>query len=81
VREDVPGVQQVVGYVVPGDGNPVDEKRLRSHLRDRLPAYMTPGLIETVTDLPRFPSGQTRRGPGSRQSGGAGPCAKRNRAS
>ena len=81
VREDVPGVQQLVGYVVPSDGKPVDEKRLRSQLRDRLPAYMTPGLIETVTDLPRFPSGQTRRGPGSRQSGGAGPCAKRNYAS
>jgi len=45
VREDVPGVQQLVGYVVSSDGNPVDEKRLRSHLRDRLPAYMTPGLI------------------------------------
>ncbi len=81
VREDVPGVQQLVGYVVPGDGNPVDEKRLRSHLRDRLPAYMTPGLIETLTDLPRFPSGKLDRGslpaPRARDAAKNGPRSPR----
>jgi non-ribosomal peptide synthetase-like protein len=60
VREDVAGVQQLVGYVVPG-ASPVDEERLRSHLRSRLPAYMVPALIETVTDLPRLPSGKLDR--------------------
>jgi non-ribosomal peptide synthetase-like protein len=60
VREDVVGVQQLVGYVVPGD-SPVDEDYLRSHLRSQLPAYMVPALIETITDLPRLPSGKLDR--------------------
>src|SRR5215813_12754400 len=60
VREDVAGIQQLVGYVVPG-ASPVDEERLRSHLRSQLPAYMVPALIETVTDLPRLSSGKLDR--------------------
>ncbi|HEY9430208.1 MAG TPA: Pls/PosA family non-ribosomal peptide synthetase [Blastocatellia bacterium] len=60
VREDVAGIQQLVGYVVPGD-SPVDEERLRSYLRSHLPAYMVPALIETVTDLPLLPSGKLDR--------------------
>ena len=60
VREDAPGVQQLVGYVVPSNGD-LDEERLRSQLRNRLPAYMVPALIETVHDLPRLPSGKLDR--------------------
>ena len=61
VREDVPGVQQLVGYVVPRDGAVVEEERTRSFLRDRLPAFMVPGVIETVARLPRLPSGKLDR--------------------
>src|SRR6266699_1812251 len=60
VREDVPGVQQLVGYVVRSNGE-VDEDRLRSFLRNRLPSYMVPALIETVAGLPRLPSGKLDR--------------------
>src|SRR5205814_9903656 len=60
VREDVPGVQQLVGYIVSRNG-PVDEDRLRSYLRNRLPSYMVPALVETVTDLPTLPSGKLDR--------------------
>jgi len=60
VSEDVPGVQQLVGYVVPCDGA-IDEKSLLSHLRYRLPPYMVPSMIETVRDLPRLPSGKLDR--------------------
>jgi non-ribosomal peptide synthetase-like protein len=60
VREDAPGVQQLVGYIVPGNGA-VDEEQLRAHLRNRLPSYMTPALIETVADLPKLPSGKLDR--------------------
>jgi len=60
LREDVPGVQQLVGYVVPRDGQ-VDEERLHSYLRNRLPLYMVPAWIETVTELPRLPSGKLDR--------------------
>src|SRR6266700_2312322 len=61
VREDVPGAQQLVAYVVPRSGGQVDEEHLRSYLRGRLPSYMVPALIETVTDLPRLPSGKLDR--------------------
>jgi non-ribosomal peptide synthetase-like protein len=60
VREDPPGVQQLVGYVVPKNGH-VDESRLVAHLRTRLPAYMVPATIETIGDLPRLPSGKLDR--------------------
>jgi non-ribosomal peptide synthetase-like protein len=61
VRQDVPGVEQLVGYVIPRDAGGVDEERLRSVMRSRLPAYMVPALIETVADLPLLPSGKLDR--------------------
>ena len=61
VREDVPGVQQLVGYVVPRNGNEVDELQLRSRLKSRLPTYMVPALIELILELPRLPSGKLDR--------------------
>jgi non-ribosomal peptide synthetase-like protein len=61
VREDVPGMQQLVGYVVPRNGNGVDELQLRSRLRNRLPTYMVPALIERISELPRLPSGKLDR--------------------
>ncbi|HEV8703136.1 MAG TPA: Pls/PosA family non-ribosomal peptide synthetase [Candidatus Polarisedimenticolia bacterium] len=60
VREDPPGVQQLVGYIVPKNGH-VDETRLVAHLRTRLPAYMVPATIETIGELPRLPSGKLDR--------------------
>src|SRR5439155_9335162 len=60
VREDVPGVQQLIGYVVPLNGH-VDEERLRFHVQKRLPPYMVPALIETVRGLPQLPSGKLDR--------------------
>jgi len=69
VREDIPGVRQLVGYVVPRDPVVVwspdhatsDEQRLRSRLRARLPAYMVPAVIETLPALPTLPSGKVDR--------------------
>src|SRR5439155_823587 len=61
VREDTPGLKQLVGYVVPRDLASIDPDRLRLHLRDHLPAYMIPALIETVKALPRLPSGKLDR--------------------
>src|SRR2546425_13205047 len=55
------GVEQLVGYVVPEDGSLVDERRLRLHLREQLPAYMVPAILETVAELPRSPSGKLGR--------------------
>jgi non-ribosomal peptide synthetase-like protein len=61
VREDTPGVKQLVAYLVPRDGASINLDSLRMHLRNRLPAYMVPSLIETVTALPRLPSGKLDR--------------------
>lgn len=61
LREDTPGIRQLVAYVVPRNGDRVDETRLRSYLRSRLPAYMVPGLIETVSELPRLACGKLDR--------------------
>ena len=61
LREDSPGVQQLVGYVVPQEGLRPAEAELRQALRQRLPAYMTPGLIEVLAKLPTLPSGKLDR--------------------
>src|SRR5207302_1169822 len=71
VREDVPGQKQLVGYIVPRDGTTIDPDRLRSYLRDRLPIYMVPALIEAVTSLPRLPSGKLDRASLPRPNGTA----------
>jgi non-ribosomal peptide synthetase-like protein len=55
------GVQQLVGYVVPRDGQEVNEDQARSLLRARLPAYMVPALLETLPALPALPSGKVDR--------------------
>jgi non-ribosomal peptide synthetase-like protein len=60
LREDVPGVPELVGYVVPSDA-PVDLRRLRTRLRSRLPAHMVPASITTIADLPRRSSGKLDR--------------------
>jgi non-ribosomal peptide synthetase-like protein len=61
VRQTGGGIPHLVGYVVPLEGCTVDEEHLGSHLRSQLPAWMVPALIETVSDLPRFPNGKLDR--------------------
>lgn len=61
VRQDLLGIQQLVGYVVPRGGMTFDEDRLRQQLSDRLPTYMVPSLLETVTGLPTLPCGKVDR--------------------
>ncbi|MFC7446980.1 amino acid adenylation domain-containing protein [Rhodococcus daqingensis] len=52
VREDVPGNQQLVGYVVtPADGT-VDGDEVRAFLGRSLPEYMVPITVLTLTELP-----------------------------
>ena len=61
LREDTPGLQQLVAYIVPRATTEPDHKALRDALRARLPAYMVPSLIETVACLPTLPSGKIDR--------------------
>ena len=61
LREDVPGVQQLVAYIVPQPATPLDEQAIRARLRARLPAYMVPALLETLPQLPTLASGKVDR--------------------
>ncbi len=61
LREDVPGNQQLVGYVVLRGAEVPDEEGIRAKLRERLPMYMIPALLETLTELPTLPSGKVDR--------------------
>jgi non-ribosomal peptide synthetase-like protein len=61
VKETGKGVQQLVGYVVPKKGTNFDERALRRRLRDTLPAYMVPSLVQRVRSLPTLPSGKLDR--------------------
>ncbi len=61
VREDVPGVQQLVGYVVARPGEQPQEEAIREQLRTRLAPFMVPALIEQLDVLPTLPSGKVDR--------------------
>ncbi len=63
VREDIPGLPQLVGYVTPKDptGEPFDEALFRTILRSQLPAFMVPALIETIPAIPILVSGKIDR--------------------
>src|SRR5439155_19293686 len=61
LREDVPGIQQLIGYVVPRDGTAPEAERVRERLQARLPSYMVPALIQTLPALPTLPSGKVDR--------------------
>ncbi|MBV8612067.1 MAG: amino acid adenylation domain-containing protein [Singulisphaera sp.] len=61
LREDVPGIPQLVAYIVPRDGTRIDREGTRKVLRSRLPAYMVPSRLETIDALPTLPSGKVDR--------------------
>ena len=61
LREEVPGIASLAGYVVPRPGAVVDLDGLRGGLRARLPAYMVPATLETIAQLPCLPSGKVDR--------------------
>ncbi|HEX8245527.1 MAG TPA: non-ribosomal peptide synthetase, partial [Longimicrobium sp.] len=57
VREDEPGKQRLVAYVV----GSVDAEELRGHLRESLPEYMVPGAFVVLEALPLTPNGKLDR--------------------
>jgi len=63
-RDDGPGRQRLVGYVVPvaaGEGHAVPPGELREHLRRLLPEYMVPSAFVLLESLPLTPSGKVDR--------------------
>ncbi|RVW06542.1 non-ribosomal peptide synthetase [Rhodococcus spongiicola] len=59
IREDVPGHQQLVGYLVADPG--LDIESVRRHLARTLPGFMVPAAFVVVDALPLSPSGKLDR--------------------
>jgi hypothetical protein len=61
VREDKPGDQRLVGYLIVKPGEEASENELRKHLRTRLPDYMIPQHFMTLEALPLTPNNKIDR--------------------
>ncbi|MFD7257552.1 amino acid adenylation domain-containing protein [Streptomyces sp. NPDC059874] len=61
VREDQPGVKQLVAYVVPRPERTADPAALRAHVGGSLPDYMVPAAVVVLDALPVTPNGKLDR--------------------
>ncbi|MEG3959207.1 amino acid adenylation domain-containing protein [Microcoleus sp. herbarium2] len=62
VREDIPGNQQLVAYLVPEpEQTPPTVAQLRQFLKQQLPEYLTPSAFVTLDSLPLTPNGKVDR--------------------
>jgi amino acid adenylation domain-containing protein len=61
VREQRPGDQRLVAYLVLRPGVALDPEDLRRHLRQELPEAMVPSTLVTVDALPLTPNGKLDR--------------------
>ncbi|MGH1439204.1 MAG: MupA/Atu3671 family FMN-dependent luciferase-like monooxygenase [Cellvibrionaceae bacterium] len=60
LREDTPGDQRLVAYVIPVSLAP-DVAELKQHLRQQLPEYMVPNDIVVLDAMPLTPNGKIDR--------------------
>ena len=61
VREDDPGDQRLVGYVVASAGSSFDADTAWAALRAKLPVYMVPNQFMVLPALPLTPNGKIDR--------------------
>lgn len=57
LREDLPGIPQLVGYVVAADSDAL-QAQLKDRLKEDLPEYMVPAAIICMDSFPLTPSGK-----------------------
>jgi amino acid adenylation domain-containing protein len=60
-REDTPGDNRLVAYVVSEGWEVMSASELRSYLREKLPDYMIPSFFVTLDELPLTPNGKIDR--------------------
>ncbi|MDI9894480.1 amino acid adenylation domain-containing protein [Rhodococcus sp. IEGM 1381] len=61
VREDHPGDQRLVGYLVPNGNEEIDVDAVRRHAAAALPTHMVPSFFVTLDRLPLTASGKVDR--------------------
>ncbi|MGW7531807.1 amino acid adenylation domain-containing protein [Amycolatopsis sp. NPDC054798] len=61
LREDEPGDQRLVAYIVCPPGRRADAEALRRHLAERLPGYMIPAAFMFLEEFPRTVNGKLDR--------------------
>ncbi|HSX91436.1 MAG TPA: amino acid adenylation domain-containing protein [Hydrogenophaga sp.] len=61
VREDTPGDQRLVAYVVPTPGATPEAEAMRATLRAQLPEYMVPNQFVVLEAFPLTPNGKVDR--------------------
>jgi amino acid adenylation domain-containing protein len=61
VHETESGDKRLVAFVVPSQGQVIDNKALRTFLTERLPDYMIPSTFVTKASLPLTPNGKIDR--------------------
>jgi amino acid adenylation domain-containing protein len=60
-REDVPGIKDLAGYVVPRERRPPATEDLRAFLKERLPEWMVPMQYVFLDAFPLTPNGKVDR--------------------
>lgn len=60
-REDRPGDQRLVAYLILGEGARFDEPAARRALKARLPQYMIPSAFVALKEFPQTPNGKIDR--------------------
>ncbi len=61
-REDSSGQKRLVAYVVAAKGSAVLSAPMRRYLGEKLPEYMVPAAVVSISSLPLNPSGKLDRG-------------------